>query len=226
MCTLWAGSGLSPGTIDISCLVKFSWASKWVRKFERKNFRQNASLKDISWVFSLWVFVFVWLGFFLKKTVLTDILQCIFCKYLYLLQYTQLRMEVCAHTHSLGDRSGKTRPAHLHQGWIFCHWLCAPRTTLEIIVAFHLAQVEVLYFKMLFLTQIILSCLLLSLSSPPPSILRYWIVPAFSGFSSWFIKVIAISWISLDSLQWKILTSPSKDSWKLLKPAPLKSSCK
>lgn len=97
--------------------------SQQVRKFERKNFRQNASLKDIS---PLFCFVF-----FQKKTVLTVILQYIFCKYLYLLQYVQLCMKVCAHTQSLGDMSGKAWPAHLHQGWIFCHWLCPPAQLLD-----------------------------------------------------------------------------------------------
>lgn len=42
------------------------------------------------------------LGFFQKKTVLTGILQYIFCKYLYLLQYIRLCMKICVHTHLLG----------------------------------------------------------------------------------------------------------------------------
>lgn len=66
----------------------------------------------------------------------------------------------------------------------------------------------------------------LLLSPLPPSTSCHWILSAFTGFSLWFIKALAISWISLDSFWRKVLTSPYKDSWKLLKPAPLKSSCK
>lgn len=68
--------------------------------------------------------------------------------------------------------------------------------------------------------------LLLFLSPLPPSASCHRILSAFTGFSLWFIKALAISWIPLDSFWSKVLTSPYKDSWKLLKPAPLKSSCK